>query len=171
VSSNGAYVTVTEWGTPHILNGADAPPYNVLACASWVRFLRINGGAVRDILDVSNVTAGAFDNLENSAVVGNGGDDEITGTDITDTGYSETLYGNDGDDHILGGDGDDDIYGGLGSDNLVGGAADDIYYFTQLPPIPIKDTDTITDSSGTYDRLDFSSLGNGISINIGVTST
>ncbi len=99
-------------------------------------------------------------------MVGNDDGDEITGTNITDANYTDKLYGNDGDDEIRGGDGNDFIYGGLGNDDLRGGSGDDIYYFIQVPIS--QNLDTITDSSGTSDQLNFRMFGSRVMINMGI---
>ncbi len=69
VSSNGTYVTVREWTVTHILDGRDAPPFNVLAQPEWVRFLRINGGSAKDIIDISGVIKGTALS-EKTAIIG-----------------------------------------------------------------------------------------------------
>jgi Ca2+-binding RTX toxin-like protein len=68
--------------------------------------------------------------IEAFELYGNDGDNEITGSAISDAiaGYNgdDRLFGADGDDQLAGGSGDDILVGGDGNDLLRGGYGDDI---------------------------------------------
>jgi len=78
------------------------------------------GGAVYDLAPTTataKLTARAY---------GRQGRDYIDGSHSTNKNYTETLYGNVGNDEIHGHDGDDRIEGGLGNDDLYGGPGKDL---------------------------------------------
>ena len=79
------------------------------------------------------------------AILGTGGDDEISGGDGNDVIYSlagidivsggagsDTLFGGEGDDEMDGGAGNDVLSGGEGADTLLGGAGADIFIFYRV---------------------------------------
>jgi Ca2+-binding RTX toxin-like protein len=79
------------------------------------------------------------------AILGTGGDDEISGGDGNDVIYSlagidivsggagnDTLFGGEGDDEMDGGDGDDVLSGGEGADTLLGGPGADLFIFYKV---------------------------------------
>lgn len=63
-------------------------------------------------------------------LVGNGGNDRLSGDDGNDTleggTGADSLSGDDGFDWLIGGDGDDSLYGGRGRDELNGGVGNDV---------------------------------------------
>lgn len=64
---------------------------------------------------------------------GDDGNDRITGSDVDDICYTESLFGEDGNDSgpsggLFGLGGDDILWGGEGEDVLVGGAGDDVLW-------------------------------------------
>ncbi|AFM26137.1 calcium-binding protein [Desulfomonile tiedjei] len=63
--------------------------------------------------------------VRNTFIVQGGyGDDDLTGTNMTDR-----LYGYEGSDRLNGGLGDDTLTGGVNNDELIGGAGSDMYVF------------------------------------------
>ena len=123
-----------------------------------------------------NYTPGSVTAINVSGLNGN---DTITVTSLG-TGKTLTLNGNAGNDTLTvsgaitnaatlnGGDGNDTLVGGGGNDALNGGEGNDTYVFdTDLA----LGTDTINESLGGADTLDFSSTTTrGVTINLG-TST
>jgi len=92
----------------------------------------IDGLVLRGTTDL-NATGG---NVTNDSLVGNAGDNALTGLGGNDTLMGGEIIksqngGNDdtlgGDDNLLGGDGNDSLIGGPGVDALVGGLGNDTY--------------------------------------------
>ena len=95
-----------------------------------------------------NVNASAVGNA--LLVVGNAGNNSLTGTS-----RSDTLEGGDGADKLVGGGGDDSLIGGLGKDTLTGGVGADAFVFN-TPANASTNLDTITDFVHLADKLQFS---------------
>jgi len=88
----------------------------------------------------------------NDSIYGGAGDDKITagdGNDSIDAGA--------GSDSVLGGEGNDTITAGAGSDTLEGGAGNDTYNLETY----LSSGDSITDSSGTGDKVVVTTLASG----------
>lgn len=107
----------------------------------------VTGSSSNDVIDLSGSSVGY------TGIIGNGGDDTITGTEFNDSiggggvylsylnsddngndiihggGGNDTILGDYGDDELFGDAGNDDIYGGGGIDNMYGGDGDDTINF------------------------------------------
>ncbi len=95
-----------------------------------------------------NVNASAVGNA--LLVVGNAGNNSITGTSKNDT-----LEGGAGADKLVGGSGNDSLFGGLGKDTLTGGVGSDTFVFNTLASASTN-LDTVTDFVHLTDKLQFS---------------
>ena len=105
---------------------------------------------------------GSFANFVHA--FGGGGNDSLTGD-----ANNNTLIGNLGHDHIYGLAGNDNLVGGPGDDILEGGADNDTYDFT----LDEDDTypwgsDTIIDTGGSADKIDFRTSVLGVTFNLGL---
>ncbi len=82
----------------------------------------VTGTSANDTIDCGRSNAG-------KKIIGNGGNDTITGTAFVDIingdGGNDTITGAIGDDVLSGGIGNDTITGSAGNDRLSGGAGDD----------------------------------------------
>ncbi|MCS6291179.1 MAG: hypothetical protein H8K10_19725 [Nitrospira sp.] len=94
----------------------------------------------------SAVTWSLGANVENLALVGFAA---VNGTGNT---LANVLTGNAGNNALVGGDGNDAIAGGQGNDVLNGGTGNDVFQFARG-----DGQDTVTDTSGGSDRLNFGS--------------
>ena len=124
--------TVVEGGAGYdrvIVQGSD--DFKLDMAAAGVE--RFDGGAGDDTLDASGTTTAA-------TVLGNGGDDKITGGSANDY-----LIGGTGDDSLDGGAGNDRLVGGAGADELRGGAGNDLIY--------ADGQDTVVEGGAGYDRV------------------
>lgn len=119
VSSDGsdAIAVTCSAGTAKV-NGAD-PEGDTAACGD-VDSVEIEGGPGPNAIDLSGVTASAFPAVEYVSVLGDDGNDTVSGSALRDE-----LEGDAGDDTLRGAAGDDQLSGGDGSDTLLGGAGDD----------------------------------------------
>ena len=97
VTVNGTTLMVPIDGTPTAI------------AANSVTTLNVTGGAFKNVIDLSGVTAAAFPSLSAVNVDGGMGNDKITGSEFAD--------------NILGSGGNDLLNGGAGNDTLVGGGA------------------------------------------------
>ena len=79
---------------------------------------------------------------------------------------ADKIFGEADNDTLFGNDGGDTLEGGAGTDTLQGGNGDDVYVFSGST----LGTDTITDSDGTRDRLDFSEFGGGVELDLALTT-
>ncbi len=115
---------------------------------------------VNGALTLTLASATTFDNLiggdGNDVLTGNGGVNSLTGElgDDTLDGSSgnDTLIGAAGNDTLDGNTGNDTLTGGAGDDTLIGGPGDDVY---ALDTDAANGTDTINESGGGLDTLDF----------------
>ncbi len=103
---------------------------------------------------IENMTAGSLGgtftgNSLANVLTGGAGVDILYGL-----GGNDTLSGAAGNDTLDGGSGNDTLTGGAGNDSLVGGADADLYVFDADAAIG---TDTIVESGGGIDTLDFTS--------------
>ncbi|MBS0169405.1 MAG: hypothetical protein JSR62_03555 [Nitrospira sp.] len=94
----------------------------------------------------SSVTWTLGANVENLTLTGTAA---INGTGNT---LANSLIGNAGNNVLMGGDGNDTLSGGKGNDVLNGGTGNDVFQLARG-----DGQDTITDASGTGDRLNFAS--------------
>jgi len=109
--------------------------------------VEFNGGTGNDRIEMYG----------NGTLVANGG----PGNDIIiGGGLNDVLEGGDGNDTLQGGNGDDSIEGGIGDDILQGGAGNDTYIFGDN-----FGDDTLTDSGGAADMVDFSSGTSPVTLN------
>ena len=93
----------------------------------------------------------------NGTLVANGGPGNDT---IIGGGLNDVLEGGDGNDTLQGGDGNDSLSGGMGDDILQGGAGNDTYIFGDN-----FGDDTLTNTGGAADMVDFSSGTSPITLN------
>ena len=84
--------------------------------------------------------------MENLVLVGSAA---VNGTGNT---LANVLTGNAGNNALVGGDGNDTMAGGQGNDVLNGGTGNDVFQFARG-----DGQDTVTDTSGSSDRLNFGS--------------
>jgi Ca2+-binding RTX toxin-like protein len=119
--------------------------------SSDVIAIEILGGNVDERIDLSQVKALAFPNLQNGTLVkAADGNDTIFGSEFADVIYAgggvdqvhgglgddelygeagdDVLFGDEGEDTLLGGDHNDAIYGGIGNDELRGSFGNDVLY-------------------------------------------
>ncbi|MCG3266097.1 calcium-binding protein, partial [Yoonia sp. I 8.24] len=91
----------------------------VIGTEGATAFTDLQGGTVRYSTPSTGDASFNIDGFEH--VMGNTGDDHVTGSDA-----GNTIYGYEGEDRIDGGDGDDIINGGNDDDDIDGGANNDI---------------------------------------------
>ncbi|MFN9268285.1 MAG: beta strand repeat-containing protein, partial [Planctomycetaceae bacterium] len=100
-----------------------------------------------------SLVLGAGDTFENAL----GG---ALGDVLTGNGLANALTGNGGNDTLT---------GGAGNDSLTGGLGDDLYLFATNTALG---TDTLNESAGGIDTLDFSGTTSlGVTVNLGTTAT
>lgn len=126
--TNDLEITLAPGGTTIVDNGATIDPgagctvvsANEITCAEGLPWVRL-----RDGNDTSMIVTG------HAGVLGGEGDDELS----ICAACSGSLYGNDGNDHLVGGDlvgildggaGNDTIEGGAGNEQLVGQTGNDL---------------------------------------------
>ncbi|MCY2962322.1 MAG: M10 family metallopeptidase C-terminal domain-containing protein [Planctomycetota bacterium] len=103
-------------------------------------------------------SATAFENL-----IGGSGDDTLMGNTL-----ANTLSGGGGNDLLSGGSGNDTLVGEAGNDTLRGDLGNDLYLFDADS---LLGSDTIDESAGGVDTLDFSATSNlGVVVNLGVAA-
>ena len=101
VTLNGTTLMIPIDGTP------------TAVAASSVMTLNVTGGALKNVIDLSGVTAALFTSLTSVSVDGGMGNDNITGSDFAD--------------NILGSGGNDLLKGGVGNDTLGGAVATTVW--------------------------------------------
>ncbi|ULA61950.1 MAG: hypothetical protein LZF60_380162 [Nitrospira sp.] len=94
----------------------------------------------------SSVTWTLGANVENLTLAG------VTAINGTGNTLANVVIGNAGNNVLTGGDGNDTLSGGRGNDALNGGTGNDVFQLARG-----DGQDTITDASGTSDRLSFAS--------------
>ena len=96
---------------------------------------------------MAGATVNPLDGSKKQIVIGNLGDDTITGGDLRDAIFAgrgnDSIDGAGGNDEILGGDGNDRIIGGRGDDTMQGGSGIDRYVFESS-----FDSDLVRDTDG-----------------------
>jgi Ca2+-binding RTX toxin-like protein len=117
----------------------------------------VNGGADND-----TVNGGSGNDV---ALNGDTGDDTVDGGDGNDAAVNggpgkDTLRGGSGSDTLNGGTEDDSLEGGTGDDNMNGDAGDDLY----LQGTSANGADTMSDTGGTADEVDYSGRTNSVTI-------
>ena len=137
----------------------------------------LDGGAGVDKLDYSAWTTALAVNLTTGIAIGVTGGisgfEDVAGGSAADTltgnAAANRLSGGGGNDTLVGNNGNDIIVGDAGNDILNGGAGDDTYVFdTDLA----LGTDTIDESAGGVDTLDFSPTSTrSNAVNLSVIST
>lgn len=90
--------------------------------------------------------------LVGSTIVGNAGDNHITGSNLFDT----TMLGGAGNDELVGGDGNDTLDGGAGADTMLGGAGNDTYLIANLSDLVAGD---VIEDDGGFDTVSFTGAG------------
>jgi ELWxxDGT repeat protein len=83
--------------------------------------------------------------------------------DILGGSLNDLLTGNSLANRLLGRDGNDTLIGAAGDDQLVGGLANDTYTFNPATPLG---SDTLDESSGGVDTLDFSAAAAGVTVDL-----
>jgi len=117
----------------------------------------VNGGADND-----TVNGGSGNDV---VLNGDAGDDTVDGGDGNDAVVNggpgkDTLRGGSGTDTLNGGTEDDSLEGGTGDDNMNGDAGDDLY----LQGTSANGADTMSDTGGTADKVDYSGRTNPVKI-------
>jgi Ca2+-binding RTX toxin-like protein len=117
----------------------------------------VNGGADND-----TVNGGSGNDV---ALNGDAGDDTVDGGDGNDAAVNggageDTLRGGSGSDTLNGGTEDDSLEGGTGDDNMNGDAGDDLY----LQGASANGADTMSDTGGPADKVDYSGRTNPVEI-------
>jgi Ca2+-binding RTX toxin-like protein len=117
----------------------------------------MNGGADND-----TVNGGSGNDV---ALNGDAGDDTVDGGDGNDAAVNggagkDTLRGGSGLDTLNGGTEDDSLEGGTGDDTMNGDAGDDLY----LQGTSANGADTMSDTGGTADKVDYSGRTNPVKI-------
>ena len=124
-----------------------------------------NGGSGFDVVDYSGVMGAISVDLNNGAVRGAAGRDQLSGIEkVVGTAFNDSFEGGKGDDHFIGGAGSDNFNGERGYDVMTGGAGADTFIFEGSDIRSGQHYygfDTITDF-GVGDRLDFDNLLNGV---------
>jgi len=99
--------------------------------------------------DTLSLSDHANPKTEHAWIDGRGGNDSITGGDLSDM-----LFGGSGKDTLNGGKGDDMLDGGTGTDSMVGGTGDDIYFVDAGGDVVVENanegTDTVFSSLDSY---------------------
>src|SRR6266508_3630140 len=118
--------------------------------------LTLNGGIGKDTL----TGGGGADTIN-----GDAGDDAVDGADGNDAAVNggpgkDTLRGGSGSDTLNGGTEDDSLEGGTGDDTMNGDAGDDLY----LQGTSANGADTMSDTGGTADKVDYSGRTNPVTI-------
>lgn len=157
---NDTIVEGTVWSTGNDTLDFSAAKFNVGVTID----LSVTGSAQTAIHDgaatLLTLTLPSGDAIEN--VVGTSTDDVLTGNS-----RSNDLAGGGGHDEINGGAGDDRLSGGAGNDTLSGGAGNDTYWYAETS----FGNDSLTDSAGDSDTLDFSSFTRPVTLSLGNTAT
>ncbi|MEM9798238.1 MAG: calcium-binding protein [Pseudomonadota bacterium] len=118
----------------------------------------LRGGDGDDTIDAGSGNDTVWGGRGSNAVFLGAGADQYYGSDQTELGYFDIVYGDDGADIIQGGDGfdvfsgdagDDTLSGGGGDDTLTGGAGMDRFVFASG-----DGADTITDFTLTDDLIE-----------------
>jgi Ca2+-binding RTX toxin-like protein len=117
----------------------------------------VNGGADND-----TVNGGSGNDV---ALNGDAGDDTVDGGDGNDAAVNggpgtDTVRGGSGSDTLNGGTEDDSLEGGTGDDTMNGDAGDDLY----LQGTSTNGADTMSDTGGTADKVDYSGRTNPVKI-------
>ncbi|HEY1603086.1 MAG TPA: M10 family metallopeptidase C-terminal domain-containing protein [Pirellulales bacterium] len=115
--------------------------------------------------------------VEGLTLNGNDGDDTID-MFYLNSAIALTINGGAGDDLLAGGAGNDAINGGTGNNTLIGWGGNDTLNggngnatFLYMPGPASLGTDTLSIDSGGVGTLDFEYLTDGVTVNIGSTST
>ena len=88
---------------------------------------------------------------------------------VLGTTLNDTLIGNALANTLSGNAGSDTLTGGVGNDTLIGGLGDDTYLFAANSPLG---TDTLNESAGGLDTLDFSgTTSTNVTLNLGTTTS
>ncbi len=98
-------------------------------------------------------------NIEN--VIGGLGHDTLIGNLV-----ANRLEGRSGNDTLTGASGNDTLVGGTGNDSLFGKFGDDVYVFQNETSTNERDVVTELSTEGTGDRLDFSLLSSGVTVDL-----
>ena len=109
-SSVGANVTIGAGGSGSFTHSTTG------TTGTFTGFEVISGSNFADTINGSG-------NSQSMTLIGEGGDDILTGGSAADT-----LQGDDGNDSLTGGAGDDNLFGGLGNDSIIFGAGNDTVF-------------------------------------------
>ena len=107
-------------------------------------------------------TAGSFSSVR---VRLQGGDDTLQASAFP---LPLRIWGGEGNDSLVAGTAADTLEGGAGNDTLLGGTGDDWFVFTADAGLG---TDTVDETAGGSDTLDFSSSTQGVTVDLAQTST
>jgi Ca2+-binding RTX toxin-like protein len=139
-------------------------------------------GGGTDVLDFSSFSLGVTVNLASTGapqtVVANRLSLQLSSgafENVVGSAYADTIRGNDAANVLSGGVGNDVLEGRGGNDRLEGGQGDDTYVFTGAGNLGtdtiVEDDDSHGPSPDSHDKLDFSTLGGPISLNLGNSAT
>jgi VCBS repeat-containing protein len=124
----GIVVTVHDGNVVVLFDGVADTSLGDLQAKS-VTHLVVNAGSGNNVVDLSDVKAAHFKNLESVTANLGDGNDRIVGSslgDFIDAGAGDdSIKGMKGDDTLVGGLGDDTLIGGKGNDSIDGGAGND----------------------------------------------
>ncbi|MCY2963972.1 MAG: calcium-binding protein, partial [Planctomycetota bacterium] len=138
--------------------------------------------------DTLNETGGGIDTLDFSATAGSGVTINLglataqvvnanltlilgsisTFENVVGGVQGDTIIGNANANILSGGAGNDTLTGGAGNDSLIGGTGNDVYAFTATSALG---TDTLDESAGGTDTLDFTGTTAALTVNLGVATT
>ena len=163
---DGANTATSDGVTPITITGWTLTGLTVTPATDWNGSLTLSASATStDGTDTAttvktlNVTIDLVIDAPVATITGSDGVDDV----LNGTAQHETLSGLSGNDHLRGFGGDDVLIGGLGNDTLEGGTGSDTFVLNDLSGL-----DTIVDFSQSEDRLDLSTLLDGVAI---VTAT
>jgi Ca2+-binding RTX toxin-like protein len=137
---------LTALGVENLIGGSGDNRFVFIGDATLGGDISTTAGGT-NTLDYSKYDSAATVNLANG---------EATGA--SSVSGIQNLIGSDYDDSLTGDAEDNVITGGKGDDTLEGGDGSDSYLFTQAGVSSGWGTDTLTDSGGDNDRLDFSKI-------------
>ena len=157
---DGTNTATSDGVTPVTITGWTLTGLTVTPATDWNGALTLSASATStDGTDTAttfkafNFTIDPVIDAPVATITGSDGVDDV----LNGTAQHETLSGLSGNDHLRGFGGDDVLIGGLGNDTLEGGTGSDTFVLNDLSGL-----DTILDFSQSEDRLDLSTLLDGV---------